>query len=268
MMPLDDAFSSVALAASRAELLKGVSRIAAAVGYDHVALAYRAPLKSAFGDAARGAGRAASAMDALVHEGCEHPSVGKIAKRCAPQSEFLEVPYMQRSFSGTVPTSMTTYPTAWLDECTRLPAAQIAVDPILKHLNTQVHSLVWGEATYASAKIAGVYEAFAAYGLGSGMTVSVRGPLGDTGCVGFTCAARKTLSTGALLTELGTLQLTASATYNALARIVAQRHRQAQRHPRAFNGRDTAHRCRRWNGRFPGHPALAQHCLAVPPRPR
>ena len=55
MTPLDDAFSSVALAASRAELLKGVSRIAAAVGYDHVALAYRAPLKSAFGDAARGA---------------------------------------------------------------------------------------------------------------------------------------------------------------------------------------------------------------------
>lgn len=133
----------------------------------------------------------------------------------------VAVAYMQRSLSGTVPTSMTTYPTGWLDECTRLPAAQIAVDPILKHLTTQVHPLVWGEATYASAKISGVYEAFAAYGLGSGMTVSVRGPLGDTACVGFTCAARKAPSASALLRELGTLQLTASATYNALARIVA-----------------------------------------------
>ena len=133
----------------------------------------------------------------------------------------VAVAYMQRSLSGTVPTSMTTYPIGWLDECTRLPAEQIAVDPILNHLTTQVHPLVWGETTYASANISGVYEAFASYGLGSGMTVSVRGPMGDTACVGFTCAARKAPSANTLLTELGTLQLTASATYNALARMVA-----------------------------------------------
>ena len=168
MAQLDDIFTSIAAAGSREALLNGVSRIAATVGYDQVAVAY-----------------------------------------------------LQRSHSGIVPTAMTTYPSGWLDECTSLPAAQIAVDPILKHLNTQVHPLVWGETTYESAKISGVYEAFAAYGLGSGMTVSVRGPAGDTACVGFTCAARKTPSASALLTELGTLQLTASATFNALARIIA-----------------------------------------------
>ena len=167
MMSIDEVFSSVAIAESRSELLQGVSRIAATVGYDQVAVAY-----------------------------------------------------LQRSLSGNVPTSMTTYPEGWLDECTRLPSQQIAMDPILKHLNTQVHPLIWNEATYGSAKISGVYEAFAAYGLGSGMTVSVRGPTGDTACIGFTCAARKTPSGSSLITELSMLQLTASATYNALARIV------------------------------------------------
>lgn len=167
MAQLDDVFSSVAVANTADELLKAISRIAATVGYDDVAVAY-----------------------------------------------------MHRTSSGTVPTSMTTYPSGWLDECTRLPTAKIAVDPILKHLNSQVHPLVWNEATYESAKIAGLYEAFAAYGLGSGMTVSVRGPTGDTACIGFTCAARKTPSVRSLITELGTLQLTASASYNALARIV------------------------------------------------
>ena len=169
MQQLDDVFSSVAVAASRDELLKGVTRIAASVGYDDVAVAY-----------------------------------------------------MQRPFSGATPTSMTTYPTAWLEECTRLPSAQIVIDPILQHLSTQVHPLVWSEATYDSAKIAGLYEAFAAYGLGSGMTVSVRGPTGDSACVGFTCAARKTPSMSHLLYELGTLQLTAAAAYNALVRIFTQ----------------------------------------------
>ena len=167
MMQLDDVFSSVAIAATRDELLKGVSHIAAAVGYDDVAVAY-----------------------------------------------------MHKTQTGTVPTSMTTYPTGWLDECTRLPSAQILMDPILKHLNTQVHPMLWSEATYDAAKIAGLYEAFAAYGLGSGMTVSVRGPTGDTACVGFTCSSRKTSTMSQLLSELGTLQLTASAVYNALARIV------------------------------------------------
>ena len=170
MLALDDVFSSVAVAASRDELLKGVSRIAAAVGYDDVAVAY-----------------------------------------------------MQRPVSGATPTptSMTTYPAAWLDECMRLPSSHILMDPILKHLNTQVHPMVWGEATYDSAKIAGVYDAFAAYGLGSGMTVSVRGPTGDAACVGFTCAARKTPVMSQLLSELGMLQLTAAAAYNALARMVS-----------------------------------------------
>ena len=169
MMLIDEIFSSVAIATSRDVLLHGVSRIAAMVGYDHVAVAY-----------------------------------------------------LQRSLSGSAPTSMTTYPAGWLDECTRLPSQQIVMDPILKHLNTQVHPLIWNEATYDSAKISGVYEAFAAYGLGSGMTVSVRGPTGGTACVGFTCAARKTPSGSSLIAELGTLQLTASATYNALARIAAE----------------------------------------------
>ena len=40
MQKLDDVFSSVAVAASRDELLKGVTRIAASVGYDDVAVAY------------------------------------------------------------------------------------------------------------------------------------------------------------------------------------------------------------------------------------
>ena len=166
-MQLDDIFSGVAAAATRDELLKGVSRIAAAVGYDDVAVAY-----------------------------------------------------LTKSSSAVAPTSMTTYPAGWLDECTRLPTAQILMDPILKHLNTQVHPMVWSAETYDSAKIAGLYDAFAAFGLGSGMTVSVRGPTGDSACVGFTCAARKAPSISHLLSELGTLQLTASAVYNALARMV------------------------------------------------
>ena len=166
MQQIDDVFSSVAIANTGDELLKGVQRIAAAVGYDDVAVAY--------------------------------------LKKCA---------------SGIMPTSMTTYPTGWLDECTRLPSAQILMDPILKHLNTQVHPMVWSEATYDATKVAGLYEAFAAYGLGSGMTVSVRGPNGDSACLGFTCAARKTSTLSHLMSELGTLQLTASAVYNALARM-------------------------------------------------
>ena len=165
---LDEVFSSVAAAGSLDELLRGVSRIAATIGYDHVAIAY-----------------------------------------------------FQRSLTGTVPTAMTTYPVGWLDECTRLPSHQIAMDPILKHLKTQVHPLIWNEATYDSAKISGVYEAFSAYGLGSGMTVSVRGPTGEATCIGFSCAARKTPLGSSLIAELGTLQLTASATFNTLARIVA-----------------------------------------------
>ena len=99
MMRIDEIFSSVAIASSRDELLTGVSRIAATVGYDQVAVAY-----------------------------------------------------LQRSRTGSVATSMTTYPAGWLDECTRLPSQQIAMDPILQHLNTQVHPLIWNEATYESAK--------------------------------------------------------------------------------------------------------------------
>ena len=54
---------------------------------------FRAPLKIAFWGCSARRGRAASAMDALVHEDCEHPSLVNIAMRCAPQSEFLELPF-------------------------------------------------------------------------------------------------------------------------------------------------------------------------------
>jgi DNA-binding CsgD family transcriptional regulator len=168
MMSIDEVFSSVASATSRDTLLSGVSRVAAKLGYDHVAVAF-----------------------------------------------------MQRAATGVVAKSMTTYPDAWVEECTRLPSQHIAMDPILKHLTTQVHPLVWSHATYDSTNISGVYEAFSSYGLGSGMTVSVRGPTGDMACIGFTCAARNTPPGSSLISELGTLQLTASATYNALTRIFA-----------------------------------------------
>ncbi len=169
MLSHDEAFETVAAGDSAATVVSGLSRIAAHMGYDHVALAYAQP-----------------------------------------------------AVLGAPLTAMTTYPDAWVNECKQLPQQLIALDPILYHLSTQVRPLVWDQRAYADAKTARIYEAFSAYGLGSGMTVSVRGAAGDSLSLGFTCAATKTTPPTAMISELGALCLAATATYHAFSRLLSQ----------------------------------------------
>lgn len=169
MLSIDDAFETVALADSSDSVVSGLSRIAAKIGYDHVALAYSQP-----------------------------------------------------AVSGAALTAVTTYPDAWVKECTRLPGTLIALDPILQHLVSKVRPLVWDQRTYVDTKTARIYDAFSAYGLGSGMTVNVRGAGGDSLSLGFTCAASRTGAESALLAELGTLCLAATSTFHAFSRLLAK----------------------------------------------
>lgn len=137
--------------------------------------------------------------------------------------DHVALAYAQPAVRGAPMTAMTTYPDAWVKECMRLPEQLIALDPILHHLSTQVRPLVWDQRAYADAKTPQIYEAFSAYGLGSGMTVNVRGAGGDSLSLGFTCAATKTGQPTTMLAELGALCLAATATCHAFSRFLAKR---------------------------------------------
>lgn len=116
-------------------------------------------------------------------------------------------------------TALTTYSKTWVSECMQMPAHFIALDPILKHLASSVRPLVWDEATYSNNKCSELYERFSGHGLGSGMTVNVRGARGESVSVGFTCAKRHAPQATSLLAELGSLCLAATATLHAFSRM-------------------------------------------------
>jgi LuxR family transcriptional regulator, quorum-sensing system regulator LasR len=114
---------------------------------------------------------------------------------------------------------VSTYSAAWLDECLRLPIATIARDPVLKHLGASVHPIVWGACNYRSASMDSVYELIQGYGLGSGISVAIRGTQGDYAYLGFSSTAQRVSSRACLVRELGALMLGASAAFVAIERI-------------------------------------------------
>lgn len=136
--------------------------------------------------------------------------------------DHVALAYAQPAVRREPMTAMTTYPDAWVKECMHLPEQLIALDPILQHLGSKVRPLVWDHHTYAESKTTRIYDAFSAYGLGSGMTVNVRGATGDSLSLGFTCAATKSEQPVTMLAELGALCLAATATYHAFSRFAAQ----------------------------------------------
>lgn len=135
--------------------------------------------------------------------------------------DHVALAYSQPAGRKAPLTAMTTYPDRWVNECSQLPAQLIALDPILHHLSTQVRPLVWDQNVYANGKTSQIYEAFSAYGLGSGMTVNVRGVAGESLSLGFTCAATKSTPAAEMRTELGSLCLAATATFHAFSRLLA-----------------------------------------------
>jgi DNA-binding CsgD family transcriptional regulator len=118
--------------------------------------------------------------------------------------DHVALAYTQPAVRGAPLTTATTYPL-------------IMLDPILQHLFTKARPLVWDQRTYVETKTARIYDAFSAYGLGSGMTVSVRGASGDALSLGFTCAAKKNAPPSSMVAELGALCLAATATHHAFS---------------------------------------------------
>jgi DNA-binding CsgD family transcriptional regulator len=134
--------------------------------------------------------------------------------------DHVAVAYTQSATRGQSVTAVTTYPQAWINDCASLPERMILLDPILQRLTTQVRPVVWDQRTYVAAKSGQLYDAFSAYGLGSGMAVNVRGAHGDSLSLGFTCGATYARPDSQLLPELGALCLAATAAYHAFARML------------------------------------------------
>jgi DNA-binding CsgD family transcriptional regulator len=161
--------------------------------------------------------------DALTHIGQATTKEGLLAalSRTAAQMGFdhAAVQFVPPRVTGAKSTQMSTYSTDWVDECLKLPIAFIARDPVLTHLETKVSPIVWGRHAYSEAKLDNVYELFQGYGLGSGMSVSVRGPHGDYAYLGFSSAEERATQPSSITSELGRLMLTATAAYSAMNKI-------------------------------------------------
>lgn len=136
--------------------------------------------------------------------------------------DHVALAYSQPAARGAPLTAMTTYPDAWVKQCMQLPSQLIALDPILYHLSTQVRPLVWDQRAYSESKTSQIYETFSAYGLGSGMTVKVRGTAGESMSLGFACAEKQTQPIASKLAELGALCLAATASYHAFSRLLTR----------------------------------------------
>jgi LuxR family transcriptional regulator, quorum-sensing system regulator SolR len=163
--------------------------------------------------------------DALSHIGQANTKEGLLAalSRTAAGIGFdhAALQFVPARVTGIRSTQMSTYSSDWVDECLKLPIAFIARDPVLTHLENSVSPIVWGRHEYSDAKLDNVYELFQGYGLGSGMSVSVRGPHGDYAYLGFSSADERATQPSAITTELGRLMLTATAAYTAMNRIAA-----------------------------------------------
>ncbi|TAG03921.1 MAG: hypothetical protein EAZ43_06080 [Betaproteobacteria bacterium] len=118
------------------------------------------------------------------------------------------------------PVQLSTYSEGWLDESLRLPIAVVARDPVLAHLAKSVAPIVWGAPDYANVAMKNVYELFRGYGLGSGVSVAVRGPRGNYVYLGFSSSSQRVASGASLSSELGVLMLSASAAFVAMDEIV------------------------------------------------
>ena len=133
--------------------------------------------------------------------------------------DHVAVAYTEPTREGGALAALTTYPDAWVEQCTQLPSHLIALDPILKHLSTEVRPLVWDKRAYSGSKTAQIYETFSAFGLGSGMTVNVRGVAGDCLRLGFTCGAAQSRAETSLLSELGALCMAATVAHHAFSKF-------------------------------------------------
>jgi DNA-binding CsgD family transcriptional regulator len=128
--------------------------------------------------------------------------------------------YVPTRLTGKRPEHVSSYSSAWVDECMQLPMGVIARDPVLHHLDSSVSPIIWGQTNYHTAKLDNVYEMFQGYGLGSGLAVTVRGLNGDYACVGLSSSSDCVSKSGSLTQELGQLMLLATAAYSAITSIV------------------------------------------------
>lgn len=153
-------------------------------------------------------------------------SLQKIARRAGYDSVAVAYAPPRNSDAGI--TALTTYSEKWVSECMEMPVHYIALDPILKHLASSVRPLVWDEGTYASSNGSAIYERFSGYGLGSGMTVNVRGAHSESLSLGFTCSGRRAAIPKALSPQLGALCLSATAALHAFSTMAEASRTQEQ----------------------------------------
>jgi DNA-binding CsgD family transcriptional regulator len=135
--------------------------------------------------------------------------------------DHVALDYVPARITGKRPEHVSSYSSAWVNECMQLPIAVIARDPVLQHLDSSVSPIIWGQPDYRSAKLDNVYELFQGYGLGSGLAVTVRGVHGDYACVGLSSASERVTKSASLTQELGQLMLTATAAYSSMLGIVS-----------------------------------------------
>ncbi len=129
--------------------------------------------------------------------------------------------YVPARLTGKPPEHVSSYSSAWVNECMQLPMGVIARDPVLRHLDSSVNPIIWGQTNYHAAKLDSVYELFQGYGLGSGLAVTVRGMHGDYACVGLSSANERVAKDASLTQELGQLMLAATAAYSSIIGIVS-----------------------------------------------